>query len=644
MTKVNLINMPFAEWNRPSFALSQLQALTRREFGESVEVSVHYLNFEFARFFGTDTYDAVAGDLQHLMTGVGEWLFREIAFPGSVENSDEYFQRYYQGQRWHDFRSHILQCRAGLNAFCDELIDRYELDSADVVGFTSMFAQNTPSIAMARLIKERNPSATTVLGGANCEVPMGAVLAEVDVLDAVFSGPALHTFPNFLRGVHEGNHAELHNIPGVLTAQNCRDPRFAKATGRDRDINDFFEPDYTAFVRAFSAHRDDLGADVKPVLLFETSRGCWWGERSHCTFCGLNGLGMNYRALSADRALRQFEWLFQYAPWCEEFSCTDNILPRNYPKDVFANLVAPPNVSLFYEVKLPLSEYDMRTMAQAGVTKVQPGIEALATETLKLMDKGTSVFQNLQFLKNSARHGIDAKWNLLVGFPGEPAHVYEKYVRDIPLLRHLPPPAGAFMVRFDRYSPYFTKAEEYGLTLRPLDFYRLVYPFSTEQLGQLAYFFADQNFAPYLAGAIEWLKPINDQIDEWKALWSRDETRPELSLSRHADGQLWIDDTRSGEHQRFAVGELAYRVLRRLSSPVRESRLAGELDLPDPDLAETMVFLRSHRLVFDEDGRVMSLVMLDKLEESEKTGEPLQGSELAGDVSPGLRRTLPLVS
>ena len=34
----------------------------------------------------------------------------------------------------------------------------------------------------------------------------------------------------------------------------------------------------------------------RPVDVVETSRGCWWGERSHCTFCGLNGMGMTYRS------------------------------------------------------------------------------------------------------------------------------------------------------------------------------------------------------------------------------------------------------------------------------------------------------------------------------------------------------------
>src|SRR6266702_1611052 len=50
MTSIILVNMPFADWNRPSFALSQLAALTRRELGTQIQVDVRYLNFDFAHY------------------------------------------------------------------------------------------------------------------------------------------------------------------------------------------------------------------------------------------------------------------------------------------------------------------------------------------------------------------------------------------------------------------------------------------------------------------------------------------------------------------------------------------------------------------------------------------------------------------
>jgi ribosomal peptide maturation radical SAM protein 1 len=635
MTRIVLVTMPFADWRKPSFALSQLAALTRREFADAVDVEVRYLDFDFAEYVGFDTYDQIADGVDHLMTGVGEWLFRPVGFPELPDNTDEYFRRYYQGSRWREFREHVIERRAGIAAFCTELAERHDLYSADVVGFTSMFAQHVASIGMARVVKDRNPAVLTLLGGANCEAPMGSVIAEeVDAIDAVFSGPALHTFPQFVQQLVEGTPDGIHQIPGVVTARNCHDPRYREAVGRDRDINDFFTPDYTAFVKAFDAHRNRPGgpATAKPVLFFETSRGCWWGQRSHCTFCGLNGLGMDYRAMAPEHARAQFEWLFEFSPWCEDFVCTDNIMPKSYPREVFAKLDPPKDVSLFYEIKVPMSEHDMAVLSEAHVTRIQPGIEAMATGTLKLMGKGTTAFLNLQFLRSCLGHGVTPDWNLLLGFPREPEAVYAKYVQDIPLLTHLPPPAGTYLVRFDRYSPYYTQAEEYGLELTPMDFYPLIYPFADEQIARLAYFFSDRRISPYMRHSVTWLKPVNEQVARWQALWAEEDRRPELSLRSDA-GRHWVHDTRDGTVRTVPLEPELLPLLRRLSSPGKADRLAADLGLAPEVVAGHVAYLHSHRLLFSEGDRVMSLVTLPPGEQAEESEE---------DSS--VRRELPLVA
>ena len=56
-------------------------------------------------------------------------------------------------------------------------IDLYRLDTFPIVGLTSMFVQNMACIAMARRLKQRRPEIVTIMGGANCEAPMGSVLA-----------------------------------------------------------------------------------------------------------------------------------------------------------------------------------------------------------------------------------------------------------------------------------------------------------------------------------------------------------------------------------------------------------------------------------------------------------------------------------
>src|SRR6266568_4760619 len=76
--RVALVNMPFADWDRPSVALSQLAAHTKREFGDSVSVDIRYVNIDFALLFGAGEYKQFANNAAFLTTGIGEWLFRGV--------------------------------------------------------------------------------------------------------------------------------------------------------------------------------------------------------------------------------------------------------------------------------------------------------------------------------------------------------------------------------------------------------------------------------------------------------------------------------------------------------------------------------------------------------------------------------------
>ena len=61
----------------------------------------------------------------------------------------------------------------------------------------------------------------------------------------------------------------------------------------------------------------------------------------------------------------------------------------------------------------------------------------------------------------------------------------------LPAIFHLEPPQGVPPVRYDRFSPYHDRPQDYGLSLVPNRAYRLVYPVAEEMLRGLAYCFED---------------------------------------------------------------------------------------------------------------------------------------------------------
>ena len=364
----------------------------------------------------------------------------------------------------------------------------------------------------------------------------------------------------------------------------------------------------------FLARLDQMFPDerIDPILLFETSRGCWWGERAHCTFCGLNGQTMAYRTMPAEHARTLIKSLFRHSSRVSKLQCVDNIMPKNYPQEVFTDLETPDNVSIFYEVKADLTEDEVKILARARVREVQPGIEALATSTLKLMRKGTTVFTNLRFLKLCATHDIVPDWSLLIGFPDEGEEVYRKYVDDIPNLVHLPPPGGAYPVRPDRYSPYHVRAAEYGMELRPTDFYELVYPFPPESLNKLAYFFRDNNFAAdYFLTMVQWYEPVKTVVDSWRARWEPARfAQPPMLYRKLVGGRTVVCDTRSDELLEYPLDAASTAVLASLGRPRRLDDVEAELrDIPNLNLDAVLESLDDRGLLFIERNQVMSLVL-----------------------------------
>ncbi len=630
MLQIKLINMPFADVSIPSIALTQLKAVTESTLGKKVAVEIIYLNHEFGRYFGLDHYRVISNGAGSNNSGFGDWFFRQVAFPEEPDNTTEYLERYGHLLGLEYLRTHgemLLEKRANLPSFFAELIRKYDLANSDLVGFTSLFMQQVGIIGMARAIKKIRPSTITLIGGANCETPMGEHIASnVDVIDYVFSGAALVSFPTLVTNILNGDTSANESINGIFTRNNCMRIAGTKAKitvrqdggvettgpiGDEMPINNCVPLDYDSFLSSFDALLGS-SSSVKPYLLFETSRGCWWGAKAHCTFCGLNGGGMSYRALKSEYAISMLNGLFtRYGDRIKHFSCVDNIIPKEYIREVFPFLNRPKDASMFYEVKADLTTEEMKVLSEAGVVEMQPGIEALSTSTLKLMKKGTTSFNNIRFLQNAVRFSITPHWNLLIGFPGEEESVYSRYFDFLPLLFHLPPPQGVFPVRFDRYSPYFNEAEKYKLDLHPLDYYNLIYPFPKQVLAQIAYYFSDHNYdSDYMKYTARWVKKLESRVAEWQSRWKDVEIGvfPQLYFVLENDEYVVID-SRQAQTRKVNLSLMEFDILKNLVVRKNIEGICAQMpDKAESEIRSIVSKLESELLLFEEHATYMSLV------------------------------------
>jgi ribosomal peptide maturation radical SAM protein 1 len=592
--------MPFAAVERPSLALSLLEpALANMQ----IATEIRYLNFDFASHIGRSRYDEITNSDPTCL--IGEWIFADDLFEDKLPPPLEYFSNVVAGGALDIEFDELLSLREAATAFLDDCIEMIDWEEVLVLGFTSSFQQNVASLALAKRVKQRHPSVAIVFGGANCEGEMGGALHRLfPFVDYVCLGEGEIALPALARQLLSGRRDE---IPGMLgTGLGPAQRRFFPPPPI-ANLDMLPIPNFEHYVRAWEAANGR--SDLRPQLLFESARGCWWGQKSHCTFCGLNGDRMPFRAKSTQRILEEIEWLIERYD-VEHFQVVDNIMDMRHFKELLPILADRDlGVTFFFEVKANLRRDQVAALADAGVTHIQPGIESLSTAVLRRMRKGVTMLQNVQLLRWCAELGVQPHWNLLAGFPGEEAAEYERQAELIPLLTHLPPPSGLGMLSLQRFSPLFERPLEYEVhNIRAARAYRSVYPFSPADLSSLAYCF-EFDYADARSPCV-YLHDLRREVERWV----NSEDRGELRSHEEGDA-LVIRDTRPiaarEEYHLRGARRAVYEYCDRAQTEAAvEEHLVSRASLGTAvDVVEILAELVAAKLLLDEDGRYLSLAV-----------------------------------
>jgi ribosomal peptide maturation radical SAM protein 1 len=500
-----------------------------------------HANLDFAVRIGVDYYGLLA---ENRGRQVGDWLFSVEAFGAAAPDPEGTFldafgaELSYLDSSPESARDRLLTTRErDVPAFLDAILD--ELAGSRLVGFSSTYQQNTASFALARRLKQRYPDVRTVFGGANFDGEMGpALVRSTDCVDFAVTGEADSAFPALLEALAAGT--DPAGIPGVAWRDGSRVVATPPAAPHSR-LDDLPTPEYGEYFDRAAR----LGLPTDHVTIpFESARGCWWGAKHHCTFCGLNGTTMRFRAKSPTRVLDELDrQAARYRSF--RFNAVDNILDPSYLKKLFPAIVeGRRDYQIFYEVKANLTRAQLKAMAEAGVTQLQPGLESLSSNVLRLMDKGVRAAQNVNLLRWARYYGIRVGWNVLWGFPGETAEDYAKQVSVLPHLAHLQPPASAGQVWLERFSPLFTQPARFPMRRRePEPSYRYVYP-ATVDLERTAYFFEYE-----MEEALDpsTYAPLDEAVARWRDAWEAE--KPPMLVYRAAPGFLQIYDGRHPDRQ-----------------------------------------------------------------------------------------------
>jgi ribosomal peptide maturation radical SAM protein 1 len=635
---VLLVAMPWETLPKPSIQLGILKSVLDRA-GIRNEVRSLKLAFmehclaatagrhESERIRVAD-YQAISNE--YAAVGLGDWIFAVPPFRDTSDLDDRYLVHIRSEGVPEAAIARALAMRGLVPAFLQRCVDEILAAAPRVVGFSSAYSQNVASLVLSKLLKLRDPSLRIVFGGSNCDGPMGAALHRAfPWIDVVVRGEAEHVLPRLARDLLAGD--AVRPQPGLCYREGDRAVAVETVEGATVPMDDVPTPDFDEYFDRLRT--SSFGAELLPHvrLLYETARGCWWGAKSHCTFCGLIGPSMTFRSKSPDRVVEEITVLTRRYRRLD-FQMVDNILDLRYLRDLLPRLRDTGyHLRIFYETKANLKKDQVRSLRDGGVDRIQPGIESLSTPILGLMRKGVTAFQNVRLLKWCAQYGLGVSWIVIYGFPGEPPEEYARMADVVPSLTHLEPPMIA-RLRVERFSPYHQRPREFGLeVVGPLPHYRFVYPVDAATLTDLAYTFEyrhlDGRDPEIYAG------PLCQAIEAWQA---GGPTALGSLRYRRGPGFLTIADRRPNlETADYSFDEaealiyLACEDGATVPEAHEAARAAGLPDLTIEDVHEFLDDLVKSRLAFAEGGRYLSLALPADSRET-----PSRASRIGDDIQP----------
>ncbi len=360
---VAFVNMPLFAVDRPALGISMLKADLERHDIPCLNL---YLNIPYAERIGLE----FCGELDFLPRDAmaGDWIFAESLWGRSAERDTAYLRLISGNKVWEDTAADpgqdaidvermLRSCRHEANVFLEDCLRGVPWHRFRIVGFSCQCQQLTSSLALARRLKERDPDLVIAFGGGNCRGEMGAALLKAfPFIDAVCLGEGEGVFAEYAAAVLERRTPGA--IPGLLH-RHGNDPA-AVAAATVPDLDRLPDPDFGDFF-AQRAHYPNPGI-AKLHIVVETSRGCWWGEKSQCAFCGLNVNALAYRHKSAPRAVGEFTRLLErYGSLTRSLRAADTILPKAFLDSFFPLLSqSGQEAEIFYYVRSDLTKGQLR--------------------------------------------------------------------------------------------------------------------------------------------------------------------------------------------------------------------------------------------------------------------------------------------
>jgi ribosomal peptide maturation radical SAM protein 1 len=616
--KVILVCMPWTSLLEPSLGLGILKS---KLIQEEIDCRVFYGHIQLLKYMRTYTYEALA-----INFAINDWMFT-ACFEQETDEAQEKILHQFVQRMW---EGKVFESYSNINSYDDLLQLMYKIrnvtiprylndclenilsDNPTMVGFTCLFDQTFASLALAKLIKEKSPDMFIAMGGYALEGPMSKqIIDSFSFVDCVVTGegePAI--VPLAQVSVGKGS---LATIPGAHYRESGKTVK-SPVPQIFINLNDSPFPDYDDFPEQIKQLKETHQVDIKwQTIPIEASRGCWWGQKSHCTFCGIDDHTMTYRQKNPERVIEMLDMLNKKYERAY-FRFSDYILPNNYYNELLPKLAREEHkLGLHCEIKANITSEKARLLHDAGFIAVQPGIESFSTPILRIMKKGVTAIQNIFTVLLGTRYSIVIHYNLLYGFPDDTEEAYSQMLKTIPKLYHIQPPENETQIAITRFAPLEQAYSAQNL-LHAHELYNIIFSrnFLQENSFNLDNYCYQFN-KPYANSPKldEYYSLLSYQVAHWKENFRKREVV--LIYEDHEQFIQFTDTRYNAKGTMFTLNKICRDIFMKCEMKIASIKtMQEELSgiYTGDEVSNALLELDNYRVVFIEDDKILGLALL----------------------------------
>jgi len=296
----------------------------------------------------------------------------------------------------------------------DQIATEVKSYRPDIVGITTMTHYIKSAVATAKLVKGLNPKIKIIGGGPHAHFDFTNLLQNYN-FDYIVLGEGELTIIELVDQLSGKNKQPLKTIKGIAYKKQkniIKTPPRPLIQNLDilpypaRDVVDF---DYYIVDQLLPKAIEIVG-----------SRGC-----SHrCAFCSSAHFWQMWRARSPENIVAEMKYLSQKYPRAKSFLFYDDNFTVNRKRvEQLCRLIIKAGLNRYqWNCQARADQVDadlLKLMKQAGVSKINYGLESASTKIIRNIDKKLKVADIKKAVGLTKKFGIEALVYMMVGNPGE---------------------------------------------------------------------------------------------------------------------------------------------------------------------------------------------------------------------------------